>query len=365
VPSLYILYNYVGCHILSAVDLRVGVVGFGWIARLHAAAWVRLGVPLHVYAEPAEHAAAAVAEFGAVAHPTLADLLAAVDVVDVCTPTDTHAPVAVAAARAGRHVICEKPIASTLAEAAEVADACARAGVSLHVGQVVRYFPPYAAAHRVVAAGELGEPAVLRFRRASGLPARPWLRDEVRSGGVIADLMIHDLDQARWFAGEVVRVYARAARPVGATRTQAYAILTHAGGAISHVSASWALDSGFETSFEIAGTRGLVDHDSDATKPLRADRPGLLAGPGGLPPVLGDDPFTLELGEFLTAIRGGPPARVSAADAAAALAITVAAIESADTGRAVTPSPVPAAFHPFTPITATATATAVVRGSWE
>jgi myo-inositol 2-dehydrogenase/D-chiro-inositol 1-dehydrogenase len=207
----------------------------------------------------------------------------------------------------------------------------------------VRYFPEYAAAHRSVSAGEIGTPTVLRFRRAGSLPPRAWLRDEQRSGGVIGDLMVHDLDQARWFAGEVIQVNATAARPVGGTRTHAYAILTHAGGARSHVTASWALADGFETSFEITGSTGVLDYDSTRAAPPLADRPG-LAGPDGLPLTTGEDPFHTQLADFAATIHSGQSPRVTAADAAAALSLSLAATESARTGRAVVPEPLPAVF---------------------
>jgi myo-inositol 2-dehydrogenase/D-chiro-inositol 1-dehydrogenase len=199
---------------------------------------------------------------------------------------------------------------------------------------VVRYFPAYATAQAQVAAGRIGVPAVLRLSREGGLvPDDRWYHDEARSGGIICDVMIHDIDYARWIAGDVVRVYARAIRRAGPHQgaTHAYAILTHASGTITHLTASWARKGApFRTSFDLAGSEGLLDYATDQRPALRT-APADLAG--GLPDAL--DPWAAELEEFLAAIRGGPPPRVSAEDGRAALAVALAAVESATTGRAV------------------------------
>jgi myo-inositol 2-dehydrogenase/D-chiro-inositol 1-dehydrogenase len=309
---------------------------FGGIGRIHVDGWRRLGVELHGYDGIAEARTRAREEFGIVVHDDLDALVAAVDVVDVCTPTDTHAPLGVAALQAGTPVICEKPLARTLSQADEMIAASRASGAALHVAQVVRFFEPYAAAQAQVASGRIGQPAVLRLTREGGMPAGDrWYHDTARSGGIILDVMIHDIDYARWIAGEVVRVYARTLRPIGPrdTPTHAYALLTHASGAISHLTASWArLDASFRTSFELAGSEGMLEYATDQRPALRTAPPALVRAAGSL---LAEDPWTAELREFLAAIRGGPPPRVSAEDGRAALAIGLAALESAETGRAV------------------------------
>jgi myo-inositol 2-dehydrogenase/D-chiro-inositol 1-dehydrogenase len=314
----------------------VGVVGLGSIGRIHVAGWQRLGVTVEGADGLPEARERARDAFGIEVHDGLEALLRTVDVIDVCTPTDTHAEVALAAVRAGKHVICEKPITRTLPEADALISAANERGVQLHVAQVVRFFPQYAAAARAIASGRIGKPAVLRFTREGGIPgADRWYHDDNRSGGIIGDVMIHDIDYARWVAGEVVRVYARTLRNAGPQNgaTHAYAILTHASGAISHLTASWArVGAPFRTSFEIAGSEGLLEHATDSRPALRT-APAELARLGGM--LLEEDPWTAELREFLAAINGGPPPRVSAEDGRAALAVALAAIESAKTGRAV------------------------------
>jgi len=277
----------------SGIGLRVGLVGAGFIGRTHLAAWRSEGFDVVVFDVDPARSSSLAEPFGASAAPSIEALLAATDVVDICTPTHLHASVAVAAARAGRHVICEKPLARTLADGETMLAAARDAGVRLLVGQVVRFYPEYAAAHKAVMAGAIGDPAVLRLTRANSRPRQPadhWFFDHARSGGIILDLMIHDLDFARWVAGEVVSVACRSAafeRP-DAGVDHAVAILTHASGAISHVSASWAYaPPTSRTAFEIAGSRGLIEQDSDRTAAVeRGDITSTVSATGNVQPVL-------------------------------------------------------------------------------
>ncbi len=324
--------------------LRVGVAGTGFIGETHLAAWTAEGIPAVVYDVDEARAAGLAARFGARPVTTLEALFDAVDVVDVCTPTHLHAGIAVAAARAGRHVVCEKPMARTLADAEAMVEAASAAGVRLLVGHVVRFFPEYVAARDAVLAGAIGDPAVLRLTRSSFRPRQPaghWFFDHAKSGGIVLDLMIHDLDYARWVAGEVATVQCRSAgveRPEAGI-DHAMAILTHESGAISHVSASWAYaPPTFHTAFEIAGSHGLIEHDSALTAPIT---PSLLSGTdaGGTTALadtsLNGDPFRLELAAFARSILDGTPTRTSARDALETLRVALAADESAHQGGRV------------------------------
>lgn len=324
---------------------RVGIVGAGFMGETHLAAWLAEGVRPIVFNRDPARASHLARRHGAATASSYEELLEKVDVVDICTATHRHADEAIAAADAGRHVICEKPLARTLVDAERILAACERSGVRLYVAHVVRFFPEYAAARRIVAEGQIGDPAVLRLKRASYRPPHPpghWIFDVERSGGMVVDLMIHDFDFARWVAGEVVSVHCRS---VEADRPElgldhAYAILTHASGAISHVTGSWAYaEPTFRTSLEIAGSHGLIEHDSEASPPLvsylrsttdtASQRVGLPRSP------LAEDPYRLELREFRRAIDENVPARVEARDGLEALRIALAALESARSGQVV------------------------------
>lgn len=322
--------------------MRLGVIGLGGIAAAHLAAWQVLAtefdLELHGYDSRPDHEVP-----GMVLHDSLDDLLDVADVVDICTPSFTHPEIIRAAADRGRPIICEKPLALDVDTAADALRYCQERGVPIQVGQVVRYFPEYAAARRDFARGTYGDPAVLRFRRASPQPtSNRWMQDEALSGGIAVDLMIHDIDQALWFAGDVERVFCRTTLPgVGGIDTHALAILTHTGKAITHVTGSWGLARGFETSFEVAGTQGMLHHDSTDHPSLRADRDGLLDGAGLLPALAGSSPFVAELRELLGAVMYGLPARVDPTDALRALSVAIALRTSARTGHPEVPQPLP------------------------
>jgi myo-inositol 2-dehydrogenase/D-chiro-inositol 1-dehydrogenase len=352
--------------------MHIGMIGFGGIAQAHLLGWRTRSktkpVQLTIYdIDPARRQVARDLDptdtLPITVVDSLEDLLARVDVVDICTPSDTHSDLVRISARAGKQVLSEKPLALTVDDAADAARVCRDAGVSLHVGHVVRFFGEYAVAHQAVLAGTIGTPAVLRFRRASAQPrSNDWMQLEERSGGVVLDLMIHDIDQARWFAGDVVRVMGRSARPGrGGIDTIALAVLTHADGALTHLTGSWAMAGGFETSFEIAGTDGILFYDSTDHATLRADRPELLSSAGLLPLTIGDSPFATEIDELADAAGGGPPARVTPADAIAAVSVANAIRESMRTGAPVEPAPVP---DDLIPAAADAGARAAATGTW-
>jgi predicted dehydrogenase len=319
--------------------LAVGVVGAGGIAAPHTAAWRALGAEITIYSID-DNAPGLAQRVGGRAVDSLEQLIDACEIVDVCTPTPVHHEIVLAAVAAGRHVVCEKPLARTHEQGVAILEASEAAGVQLYPGQVVRFFPEYAAAKAAVEAGRIGTPAVLRFSRRGAAPQMPWFHDVEASGGILVDQMIHDMDYARWIAGDVVRVFARVTGGEGGAPTTAYAVLTHENGALSHVTGGWGHPKTvFRTTFSLAGSSGLLQYDSVGSPPLAWDLADSAGEGGGLLPSMdfAESPFLTELREFAAAFAGGPAPRVSAADGLAALDIGLAALESARTGRAVAP----------------------------
>lgn len=319
--------------------LRVGVVGTGGISRAHAPAWVELDAEVHAHSITGVDTYAA--ETGAQVHDSLDSLLAAVDLVDVTTPTPSHPEIVHAALEAGLDVICEKPLARTAAQAAAMLEHARATNRRLLPAHVVRYFPPYVAAKAAVDDGSIGTPAVLRFERTGSLPPTPWFRDENASGGIVMDQMIHDIDQAIWFAGPVTSVYAvqNISRADDGIRT-AHAVLEHAGGAISHCRGLWgAPGTAFRYTFSLAGDRGKIRYDSARGTGVRFDevaRATAQSGDGFLPDVSGmRSPYVEELLEFVRAIGTGAPVRVDADDGLRAVRVAEAALESLATGRRI------------------------------
>lgn len=332
--------------------MRAAIVGTGFMAGVHAEAWRQ--TPVQVVAFVARDrdvdAGAMAAQHQARLVTRLEDILPDVEVVDICAPTHLHADFTLRAAAAGKHVICEKPLALTVEDGRRMIRACGTHGVRLFVGHVLRFFPEYHAARDLVARGEVGRPAVLRLSRCAFQPRKAdnWFIDPARSGGMMLDLMVHDFDFARWVAGDVVRVFARSTRDTVAQGglDHALVILTHRSGAISHVEGSWAFPPPtFRTRFEIAGSGGLIVFDS----PSAAAIVTYLHRPSGgervevpLPrsPLL-ESPYATQLRTFANALAGGPEPPVTAADALAAVQIATAAIESAHRGSAIELAPTP------------------------
>ncbi len=181
--------------------MRVGIVGAGAIAKIHATQWSMLPVTIEgCYDLNQERAQAFCALFGGRAFGSLAELLANVDLITVCTHTNVHKEAVMAAAHARVPVICEKPIARHLRDAEEMVAACEATNTPLYVAHVVRFFPAYACAKYTVDSGAIGTPGVIRTMRAGSFP-RPaselsaaFYGDFDRSGGVTLDLAIHDID---------------------------------------------------------------------------------------------------------------------------------------------------------------------------
>ena len=325
--------------------MRVGIVGTGSMGRTHAAAWANTPATISGFlSRSPERASPLATTYNARIYRDLATLINEVDIVDICTPTHLHHEMVLATAAAGRHVICEKPLARTIAQAREMIAACEMAGVHLLVAHVVRYFPEYAAARQTLASGALGQPAIIRLKRGSAGPdlsGSSWFNDAEKSGGLILDMMIHDFDYARWLAGEITQVYAQSVRhnQAGQGRDHCLAILTHESGTLSHIEGSWAYPAPlFYTQIEIAGSDGWLTYDSEQAK---VTKNYLYQTAASLPAVplpanpLREDPYTTQLRAFYDTIVGGHPTRISPQDGLAALQIGLAALESARTGQPV------------------------------
>jgi predicted dehydrogenase len=326
--------------------MKVGIVGAGFMGTTHAAGWAETPATIVGFtAETSQEANALAKRYRARVYPSLDDMLPDVDVVDICSPTHLHSEMALKAAAAGRHIICEKPLARTTKQAQRIVAACRKANVQLLVAHVVRFFPEYALAHSAVMEGQIGKPGVIRLHRGSYRPKKPagnWFLDEVKSGGILMDLMIHDYDYARWVAGDVESVSARRVTQLHPDAPVDYGlvILTHRSHALSHIAGAWAYPPPtFRTHLEIAGDRGLIQYDSDGTAPIQnliLKTTGSDAPDVALPssPV-SESPYTTQIKEFYRALAQGTPPRVSAADGLAAVQIAEAALESAYTGQPV------------------------------
>jgi predicted dehydrogenase len=320
--------------------MRIGVLGAGFAGAMHARSALRIeGVQVvAIAALPLEQAAELAKECGA--RVASAEEICAADDVDlvvVATPTHLHARYTIAAAKSGKHVFCEKPLARTLADAEAMVRACDEAGVTLAVGHVVRHFKEYQHAKRLLDDGTLGRPAIATMTRGNFAvgSAREWYLDAAKSGGVVLDLMLHDLDTVRWWFGEPSRVYAR--RFTGSAGLEyALATIRYDDRPIVQVEASWAEHAGFRTGFELRGDRGMLVHDSRAASPIALQSPAGPAGPAMMAtPTLHETPYLVQLRDLIARIERGDPALVDGHEGLRSLALGLAVIRSADTGEVV------------------------------
>ncbi|MDQ6834373.1 MAG: Gfo/Idh/MocA family oxidoreductase [Chloroflexota bacterium] len=327
--------------------IQIAIIGAGTMGTIHVQSCRNLpnAMVTWVADEDGGRAAALAQTCNARATDDVRAALAAadVDVVVVTVPTPFHRIITEGAAAHGKHVFCEKPIARTLADARAMVAACDRADVLLTVGHVVRFFPEYLRIHALLAEDAVGTVGVVRAARLNANPAlaRPWYGNCDWSGGVIVDLMIHDLDTLRWYFGEVDRVYARglsgtAPHPAG---DYALAVLRFANGVIAHVEASWA-HANFRTSIEIAGSAGLLRHASEESSAIRVEQTApqedvAVARVQVPSSPLPEGPYQTELRHFLTAVETGTPPVVTGEEAVRSLALALAVLQSTRTGRPV------------------------------
>lgn len=324
----------------------VVVLGAGRIGRMHAEYLARRvpGAALAGVFDVDRSAAETVGEeYGcAVADSLGAALAIDADAVAICTSTDTHVDVMVAAAEAGRAIFCEKPISLNLAEVDRGLAAVDAAGVLLQIGFNRRFDPGHKAVADAVAHGALGEVHVCRI--TSRDPEPPPIEYIRVSGGIYNDMMIHDFDMARYVTGsEVVEVFARGAVLVDAAIGEAgdvdtaVCVLTHESGAMTTIDVSRRATYGYDQRVEAFGSGGMASSDNVH------DFNAFIATDAGLrrPPLQNffleryTESYLAQWGSFIDAVKSGSDPAVSGADGRAPLAIAMAAKLSMDEGRPV------------------------------
>jgi predicted dehydrogenase len=265
-----------------------------------------------------------------------------VDAVVIALPTEHHRAATELAAAHGVHVFCEKPMARTAEDCQAMTDACDRAGVRLMIGHVVRFFDEYATIKRLLDDGTIGRPGMVRASRLSApvMVGNAWFADLERNGGVVCDLMIHELDTLLWYFGPVERVFAHGLSytPHQPTRDYAMASLRFQNGATALVEASWA-HAGFRTSIELSGQYGIIRYASDTGATLTLEG---TASEGGAPAVvrrrpLTTNPYQRELRHFIDGVRADTPFLTGGDEGKAAVALACAILGSMQTGRPVHP----------------------------
>jgi predicted dehydrogenase len=351
-----------GWDSVGAVTHGFGIIGAGTIAEVHADAIAllpdaRLAAVTDADAEAARAFAAA---RGCAAEPGLDALLARPDVeaVCVCAPSGLHADLGVRVAKAGRHLVVEKPLDVSLTAADRLLAAAREAGVTLTVMSQHRFDPGVAELKRLIDAGALGrlvlgEAATKWYRTQAYYDRAGWRGTWAMDGGSLLNQGVHYVDLLRWCMGPAVEVSAVCTTQAHDIEVEdtSLAIVRFASGAVGMISSTTAAFPGFPQRLEITGTKGTVivedgrivraaidggpaDADSaDVTR--QAPEQAAAADPGALDPAV----HAAQLADLLAAIETGREPAVTGASGREALAIVCAAYESSRTGRPVTLAP--------------------------
>lgn len=323
--------------------VKVGILGAGGMGNVHARQYRKMSDVEILFHDPLPEKSEAFAkQWSASPLFSVEEIIKQCDIVDVCLPTDLHQDSGLKAIASGRAVFIEKPLARTLEDCRMLIGAAGDANVPLAVGQVVRFFADFANGHRLVKNGAVGTPAAARMRRGGMAPmgSKGWFQDHHRSGGVLLDLAVHDFDWLRWTIGEVKHVYSRSVGiSAGSGPDYALTTLTFENGAVGHTETTWMDPGGFRTTFEVAGSKGLIQHDSRQNVALRTTVEGGKTFADGAISAT-DDPYFKQLRGFVDAVKNGTEIAVSGYDGAMAVSIALAAVESAKTGQVVIPEKV-------------------------
>ena len=265
-----------------------------------------------------------------------------VDAVFICSSTDTHADFIIQAAKAGKHIFCEKPIHTDIARIKEALQAVEEAGVKLQVGFVRRFDKNHKAVHDAVASGKLGAPYVVKV--CSRDPEAPPMEYVKVSGGIFMDMMIHDFDMVRYLSGSDVTEVSAAGACLVDTRFADYddvdtAIVTlkFANGAIGVIDNCRQAPYGYDQRVEVHCEKGCVQ-DNNALENVAyvSTNAGVeSAKPTWFFLERYNDAFVTEEKAFVDAIINNTETPVGAKDGLEPVRIAAAAKKSLKEGRPV------------------------------
>jgi myo-inositol 2-dehydrogenase/D-chiro-inositol 1-dehydrogenase len=344
----------------AALPVRIGLIGSGWMGAFHAESIARRvpGAELAAIADPNVESATALATVLGADKVTAdaADILAdpEIDAVIIASPARFHSSLIGQAARAGKHVFCEKPAGLALGELDAALAAVEEAGVHFQIGFNRRYAEDFQAAKKDLAAGTVGTPQLLRsLTRDPGTGSIPHAA-RVPAWTVFLETLIHDFDTLNWFneGAEPVEVYAIADALVEpGLRDQGFldtAVVTirYSNGAIAVAEANFSALYGYDIRGEVFGSKGMVQAGrATETAARRYTAEGMAADTPRLNVELFRQAYTDELIDFADAVRARrdgmtPPSAgytltPGAADARRALAVALACIESVKRGAPV------------------------------
>lgn len=338
---------------MSRRGLRVGLVGAGLIAR-------RAHLPAFSVSSDAEVVAVASGRLASAqtaaeefsiprAYETWQELIddPDIDAVDICALNSLHAPIAIAAAHAGKHVLVEKPMAVSVEEADAMVAAADRAGVVLMVAHNLRFVPVFEKLHELIGHGSLGPIQTARGVFMHAGPDESWgatsdwfWREETAGGGALLDLGIHMIDLLRWVIGRPARqvsaMVSRLAKPTFA-EDNAIVLVRFEGDVLASIQASWTARPFPDNQVTIQCEEGRVIVGRSSTEPITVYRGTGDGVEKQTPEVAANSKHGDLFQHFVKVVSEGTRPLIDGREGRDSLALALAAYESAKSGRLAVP----------------------------
>jgi UDP-N-acetylglucosamine 3-dehydrogenase len=323
------------------MSVRVGIVSFAHVhAPPYAGVLAALGAAefVGITDDDPSRGREAAERFGVRFFDDPEGLFEEVDAVVVCSENKKHGQDVIAALESGVHVLCEKPISTTVEDARAMIRASVDTGRQLRIAFPVRYLPAVGQAREIVGAGTIGRVLAVNGTNHGRIPGRWFLDPELAGGGAVMDHTVHVADALRWMLGAEARsVYAEIGTFFGAGGIDDGAILTLeleggviADGAFATIDPSWSRGEAYPTwgdvTLRITGTSGVLEVDAFARRLTTFDHEAKRTSWTHT----GEDMNVLMLEDFLRGVAEGSPAGASGVDGLRALEIVLAAYRSAE-----------------------------------
>jgi predicted dehydrogenase len=305
--------------------LKVGIVGFGFMGRMHFRHWklvpdTKIVAVCDANPNIKEDTKKAVGNIAGAEGDIdlesvqlfrdLEEMLAKAkpDVISLTLPTYLHAECSEKALSQGVHVLCEKPMALTVADCDRMIQAARKSGKILQIGHCVRFWPEYAKAKEIVDGGKYGRVVAGMFQRLGAAPAWSvdnWFLDEKRSGGVALDLHIHDTDYVQYLFGMPHGVCSHGARTPAGQLIHMVTTYDYGEDRLIVAEGGWGMTTafGFEMSFNLVLEKATIVYDL-TRQPMFRVCP--TTGEAFTPEVVGGDGYLREIEHFAKVVRGQP-----------------------------------------------------------
>ncbi|HDN84630.1 MAG TPA: Gfo/Idh/MocA family oxidoreductase [Candidatus Aerophobetes bacterium] len=331
--------------------IKVGIVGAGYIGKRHAEVYqIHPQAELVAVCDLEEEKAKEILPQGKI-YTKLEDMLNNPDInlVDICLPTYLHKEAVIKSLEAGKHVLCEKPIALNLEDAEEMVEKAESSDTFFMVAHCLRFWPEYEVLKKMVEKGDRGEVIHASFRRIGSLPIWSWggwVLQESKSGGALIDFHIHDVDFVLYLLGKPEKIYARGVRNEFGW-SHVYSLYTYKDKAV-FLEAGWDYPPGFPFahSYLVCLEKGTLEFSPQKTPSLifypqegGTEYPSPLqeelkvSAGGNIEKIAA---YYKEIDYFLTCIqKGEKPVLITPQSARDALYLVLKEKESIETGKVV------------------------------